>query len=96
MSLNLKEVSSQKDLKNFIAFQYDLYKNNKYFIPPLRFDELKSFVQTIAEAGATAVVIDRFNAMKGIPVDKFKAGIYFYTISVNNKSLITKKFIVKH
>ncbi|WP_041263736.1 T9SS type A sorting domain-containing protein [Bernardetia litoralis] len=31
-----------------------------------------------------------------IPVDNLKAGIYFYTISVNNKSLITKKFIVKH
>ncbi len=31
-----------------------------------------------------------------IPVDKLKAGIYFYTISINNKSLITKKFIVKH
>ncbi|WP_375561902.1 T9SS type A sorting domain-containing protein [Bernardetia sp. OM2101] len=31
-----------------------------------------------------------------IPVDNMKAGIYFYTISVNNKSLITKKFVVKH
>lgn len=31
-----------------------------------------------------------------IPVDNLKAGIYFYTISVNNKSLITKKFVVKH
>ncbi len=31
-----------------------------------------------------------------IPVHNLKAGIYFYTISVNNKSLITKKFVVKH
>lgn len=31
-----------------------------------------------------------------IPVDNLKAGIYFYTISINNKSLITKKFVVKH
>ena len=31
-----------------------------------------------------------------IPVDNLKAGIYFYTISINSKSLITKKFIVKH
>ncbi len=31
-----------------------------------------------------------------ISVDNLKAGIYFYTISINNKSLITKKFIVKH
>ncbi len=31
-----------------------------------------------------------------ISVHNLKAGIYFYTISVNNKSLITKKFVVKH
>ncbi len=45
MSFNLKEVSSEKDLKKFISFPYDLYKNNKYFIPPLRFDEIKIFKQ---------------------------------------------------
>lgn len=42
MSLNLKVVSSKKDLKNFISFPYDLYRDNKYFIPPLRFDEKKT------------------------------------------------------
>ncbi len=31
-----------------------------------------------------------------ISVDNLKTGIYFYTISINNQSLITKKFIVKH
>ncbi|HRN26703.1 MAG TPA: hypothetical protein PL018_09060 [Ignavibacteriaceae bacterium] len=42
MSLVLKEVSSKKDLKDFIAFPYKLYKDNKYFIPPLRIDEMKT------------------------------------------------------
>ncbi|MEO8232943.1 MAG: hypothetical protein ABI638_11710 [Ignavibacteriota bacterium] len=42
MSLVLKEVSSKKDLKNFIAFPYRLYKGNKYYIPPLRIDEMKT------------------------------------------------------
>lgn len=50
MSLILKEVSTQKDLKNFIAFQYDLYKQNNYFIPPLRFDELKSLDKKVNPA----------------------------------------------
>lgn len=50
MSLILKEVSTQKELKNFIAFQYDLYNHNKYFIPPLRFDELKSLDKNVNPA----------------------------------------------
>jgi len=40
--------------------------------------------------------LNNYNNRLQIPVDKLKAGIYFYTISINNKSLITKKFVVKH
>ncbi|MDP2363898.1 MAG: hypothetical protein Q8M94_09035 [Ignavibacteria bacterium] len=50
MSLTLKEISSKKDLKKFIAFPYDLYKDNKYFIPPLRFDEMKSLNKKVNPA----------------------------------------------
>lgn len=39
MSLSLKEVSSKNDLKQFIAFPYSLYAGNKFWVPPLRFDE---------------------------------------------------------
>lgn len=42
MSLILKEVTSRSDIKNFIDYQYSLYADNKYFIPPLRTDELKT------------------------------------------------------
>lgn len=45
MSLTLKEVSSKKDLKKFISFPYSLYKDNPFWIPPLRFDEMKSLNQ---------------------------------------------------
>ena len=50
MSLILKEASSKKDLKNFIAFPYSLYKDNKCWIPPLRFDEMKSLDKKVNPA----------------------------------------------
>ncbi|MBE0539402.1 MAG: hypothetical protein IH620_06790 [Ignavibacterium sp.] len=50
MSLILKEVSSKKQLKKFIAFPYDLYRGNKYFIPPLRFDEMKTLNKKVNPA----------------------------------------------
>ncbi len=40
--------------------------------------------------------LNKYDNRIQIPVDNLKAGIYFYTISINNKSLITKKFVVKH
>ncbi|MDW7690963.1 T9SS type A sorting domain-containing protein [Flammeovirgaceae bacterium SG7u.111] len=30
-----------------------------------------------------------------VSLDKFSSGIYFYTLSLNDKKLVTKKFIVK-
>lgn len=42
MSYRIKEVNSNKLLKDFISFPYSLYKGNKYFIPPLRLDEKKT------------------------------------------------------
>ncbi len=50
MSLEVKEVVSKKDLKSFISFQYSLYKNNKYWIPPLRFDEMNTLRKDINPA----------------------------------------------
>ncbi len=42
MSIILKEVSTRSELKQFIQFQFSLYKDNKYWVPPLIFDELKT------------------------------------------------------
>ncbi len=39
MSIVIKEVTTRRDLKNFIGFPYRLYKGNPFFVPPLRFDE---------------------------------------------------------
>jgi GNAT superfamily N-acetyltransferase len=38
----IRKVNTRKDLKKFIWFQLELYKNNKYWCPPLIFDELNT------------------------------------------------------
>jgi len=42
MNITLKEVTSKSGLKKFIKFPFTLYKENKYWVPPLLFDELKT------------------------------------------------------
>ena len=42
MNVSLKEVTSKSELKKFINFPFKLYKGNKYWVPPLIFDELKT------------------------------------------------------
>lgn len=42
MSLILKEVKTNSDLKKFVNFQYSLYKENKFWVPPLKKEELFS------------------------------------------------------
>ncbi len=42
MNIILKEVSSRSGLKEFINFPFTLYKDNKFWVPPLIFDELKT------------------------------------------------------
>ena len=42
MDIQIKEVTSLKELKKFIKFQYSLYDGNNYWVPPLRADEIKT------------------------------------------------------
>lgn len=39
--ISVKDVVNQGDYKQFVGFPYKLYKGNKYWIPPLRKEELK-------------------------------------------------------
>jgi hypothetical protein len=39
MDIQIKEVTTKKELKAFIKFPYQLYKGNSCFVPPLQFDE---------------------------------------------------------
>lgn len=40
MAIEIKEAVSSRDLKKFINYQFDLYKGNKYWVPPLKSEEL--------------------------------------------------------
>ncbi len=42
MSVIIKKVSDNKDLKRFIKFPFDLYAGNKYWVPPLFYDEMNN------------------------------------------------------
>jgi hypothetical protein len=42
MEIDIREVSSRRDLKKFIGFPFKLYAGNKFWCPPLRFDEMNT------------------------------------------------------
>ena len=43
MSIQIKKVTTKKELKQFIRFNYELYKDNPYSVPDLYEDMLKTF-----------------------------------------------------
>ena len=42
MATEIRKVSTRKELKQFVQFQLDLYEGNKFWCPPLIFDELNT------------------------------------------------------
>ena len=43
MTITIKKVTTKKELKKFIRFNYELYKNNPYSVPDLYDDMLNTF-----------------------------------------------------
>ncbi len=41
--IELKKVSTDKEMKEFVKFPFQLYKDNPYWVPPIIKDEIKSF-----------------------------------------------------
>ncbi|GGE94403.1 hypothetical protein SAMN05443634_101201 [Chishuiella changwenlii] len=41
--IDVKEVKSKKEMNQFIDLPFDIYKNNPYWVPPIKKDERKSF-----------------------------------------------------
>ncbi len=41
--ITIKEIFSKKELKQFVTFPFSLYKNHKYWVPPIINDEIESF-----------------------------------------------------
>ena len=42
MSVTIQPCNTAADLKKFVQFPYDLYKGNKYWVPPMKKDELNA------------------------------------------------------
>ena len=42
MAIEIKEVQSNKEFKDFVNVQFDIYKGNSYWVPPIKKDELKA------------------------------------------------------
>lgn len=50
MAIEIKKVSFKKDLKKFIRFNYELYKNNKYAVPELYPDMVETLSKDLNPA----------------------------------------------
>ena len=46
MSVNVIEVTSKKNLKKWVEFPNQLYKDNKYYVPFLSIDEIETFTKS--------------------------------------------------
>lgn len=44
--IEIKEIFSKKEMKEFVKFPFELYKNNKNWVPPIIQEELDSFDKT--------------------------------------------------
>ena len=44
--IKIQEISTKKELKQFVRFPFSLYKNNKYWVPPIISEEVASFDKT--------------------------------------------------
>ena len=44
--ITIKEASTKKEMTEFVKFPFSLYKDNKYWVPPIIADELASFDKT--------------------------------------------------
>ncbi len=45
MSVEIKEVTTRKQLREFVNFPEKLYRNNPYYVPPLEFDQMDTLDQ---------------------------------------------------
>lgn len=43
MSVEIRKVSSRKELKAFVRFANNMYKGNKYYVPSMPFDDMNTF-----------------------------------------------------
>jgi len=45
MTISIREVKTKSDIKQFVNFQFELYKDNEFWVPPLKNAEIKSLTK---------------------------------------------------
>ena len=48
--IQIKEVESNSDLKSIVKFPFTLYKNSKYWVPPIINEEINTFKKNVNPA----------------------------------------------
>ena len=51
--ITIQEAKSKKEITEFIKFPFSLYKDNKYWVPPLIADELETFELKVSKLKMT-------------------------------------------
>ena len=99
-SLSAQTLPHQAAISNNLISVSNIYPNpasqivNVDFILSNEVREAKIIFHNILGSVVGEHKFNIFENKLQVPIHDFRAGIYFYTIAVNEKNLITKKFIV--
>lgn len=81
MKIEIHELKTKKELKDFVQFQQELYKDNKYYIPQLISDEIElfdrsknpAFIESEAKIFVAKIdnkIVGRIAAINNVPANK--------------------------
>ena len=88
--IKLKEVKTAKDVKAFVMFPYQLYKDSKYWVPPIINEEIKTFSKkdnpVFNNAEATLFLAYKNNNIVG------RVACIINWLEVNNQALKKMRF----
>ena len=88
--ITIQEMTTKKELKTFVKFPFKLYKDNKYWVPPIINDEIESFDKNINPVFKHAEA-RFFIALKNNEIVGRVAAIINYT-EVNQQNLKKMRF----
>lgn len=90
-SITVRTVNSRADLRQFVDFQYDLYRESPFWIPPLRRDVFDTLdprknpffehgkIQPFLASDSTGKVVGRIAAIvNGMHLKKYEDGVGFF------------------
>ncbi|VXB74202.1 GTP cyclohydrolase [Flavobacterium sp. 9AF] len=86
--ITIKKAENKKDLKEYILFSFELYKNNPYWIPPIISEELETFDKTKNPAFQSAEAHFYLAYKEGKIVGKIAAIINWDEVNILKKSKV--------